>query len=284
MFQTISSENIYYPSLLRNISDFPKALYIKGDLHAESFELCLGVVGSRRMTSYGDSVVEELVSGLVTYGVTVVSGFMYGVDITAHLCALKHGGKTIAVMPCGINLIYPSKHWHYYERLISSGGLVVSEYLEDVSPRKWMFLERNRIVAGVSLGVLVIEAAENSGSVVTANFSRAFGRKVFAVPGSIFSSMSRGTNVLLKKGGILVNTVEDVIVELGLLVKEESKVGPKVGRDSSEEKILSSLKSLPKNYEQLVQEVSSDVELKNCLMKLELADLIVYRGGYYHAN
>lgn len=284
MFQTISFEDVRYPSLLRKISSFPKKLYIKGDLHIRSFDLCLGVVGSRRMTSYGAAVVEELVSGLVTYGITVVSGFMYGVDIAAHLCALKYGGKTIAVMPCGINLIYPSKHWQYYENLLLSGGLVVSEYLEDVSPRKWMFLERNRIVAGVSLGVLVIEAAEDSGSVVTANFSRSFGRKVFAVPGSIFSSTSFGANVLIKKGGVLVNTVEDVIVELGMLVREELKIVPKVSKGSSEEKILLSLKSSSKNYEQLLQEVSSDVELRDCLMKLELADLVIYKGGYYYAN
>ncbi len=281
MFQTISFDNDLYPGLLLGVKDFPKELYIKGNLCHDSFQLCLGVVGSRRMTSYGLSVTEELVAGLVSYGITIVSGFMYGVDITAHTSAMKHGGKTIAVMPCGINLIYPTRHWRYYEELLSSGGLVVSEYLDDISPRKWMFLDRNRIVAGISLGVLVVEAMENSGSLITANFAREFGRKQFAVPGSIFSPTSYGANVLIKRGGVLVNSVEDIIVELGLLVREGLKKAAKAGGDSLENKIILSLLSAPKNYDQLLIDVQNHDDLRKSLMKLELEGSVIYKGGYY---
>lgn len=282
MFQTLSSTQKLYPKLLHTITNFPEELYVKGALEENSFELCVGVVGSRRMTSYGSAVIEELVSGLVSYGVTVVSGFMYGVDITAHLCAIKHGGKTIAVMPCGIDLVYPSRHWQYYEKLIASGGLIISEYLDDLSPRKWMFLERNRIVAGISMGVLVVEAAEHSGSIVTANFALEFGRKLFAVPGSIFSATSRGANVLIKRGGHLVNSVEDIVVELGLLVKEAPEVNSKVAKGSEESKVLSFVQVAPKSYDQLLSEVSQNVDLRGVLMRLELAGLLSYRGGYYY--
>ena len=201
-----------YPKLLKKIGkDAPKQLYYKGNWDKDIFENCLAVVGSRRMTTYGKQVVEKIVTQLSGAGITIVSGFMYGVDAAAHKAALLAGGRTIAVMPCGIDLIHPEYQQDLYAEILNNKGLVVSEYEGNMGPALWTYPQRNRIVVGLSKAALIIEAAEKSGSLITANWAKKFERKVFVVPGPITSENSKGIMQLIKEGATPVSSAEDIL-------------------------------------------------------------------------
>ena len=179
--------------------DAPSQLFYKGDISLLGSN-CLAVVGSRRMTTYGKQVVEKFVGRIASAGITIVSGFMYGVDAMAHKTAVDAGGKTIAVMPCGIDLVHPDYQVKLYDEILESGGLIVSEYEGKMQPALYTYPARNRIVAGISKAALVIEAAEKSGSLITARLAKKFKKKVFAIPGPATSIVSVGTNQLIKDG------------------------------------------------------------------------------------
>ena len=206
-----------YPKLLEQIKDPPKKLYYKGEWNERLFEKCLAVVGSRRMTSYGERCVRPLVYDVAAAGGTVVSGFMYGIDASAHRAALdtpaagRASSRTVAVMPCGIDLIIPEYQAGLYNKIISSGGLVISEFEADFPPSPWTFPKRNRIVAGLCQAVLVVEAGFGSGSLITAEFAKNFGRKVFAVPGNIDSKLSQGTLSLIEDGATMVTSSKKIL-------------------------------------------------------------------------
>lgn len=187
-----------YPILLRKIPDPPKKLFCKGGWKDQVFENCLAVVGSRRMTLYGKKVLKHIFDTLNFSKLTIVSGFMTGVDASSHRCALEKKMTTVAVMPCGIDYIHPEDQVDLYNQILASGGLVISEYDEDSRPQLWTYPKRNRIVAGLCKAVLVVEAARGSGSLITADFARRFQRKVFCVPGSIFSDTSKGCLEIIK--------------------------------------------------------------------------------------
>jgi DNA processing protein len=201
-----------YPSLLKQAlgSEKSPVLYAKGDVKLGCFDRCLAVVGSRRMTKYGRDVISKLVREIVQQGVTIVSGFMYGVDLESHRVCLEEGGRTIAVMPCGVENVFPRGQERLYEDILSGGGIVLSEYLEDIPAGKWCFPRRNRIVAGISSGVLVIEAGLKSGSLITAGFARKYGRDLFAVPGSVYSTQSAGTLQLISEGAKMARFILDL--------------------------------------------------------------------------
>ena len=208
----ITIDDKKYPSLLKKIGrDAPKQLYYKGVWSDEIFENCLAVVGSRRLTSYGQRVTEQLVTEVAAAGITIVSGFMYGGDEAAHRAAVKAGGRTIAVMPCGIELIHPEYQQDLYVEILDNKGLVLSEYEGQFLPTNWTYPRRNRIVAGLSKAVLVVEAGLKSGTLITTDFAKKFGRKVFAVPGPITSEVSRGTSKLLREGASLVTSAKDIL-------------------------------------------------------------------------
>ncbi len=217
----VSIQDKRYPKLLKKIGkDAPKQLYYKGNWSdifsaqggsALGGENCLAVVGSRQMTTYGRQVVEKIVSEVAAAGVTIVSGFMYGVDATAHQAALRVGGRTIAVMPCGIDLIHPEYQQDLYAEILNSKGLIISEYEGEMQPVTWTYPRRNRIVAGLSKAALIIEAGEKSGSLITANFAKKFKRKVFVVPGPITSENSKGIMQLIKEGAEAVSSAQDIL-------------------------------------------------------------------------
>jgi DNA processing protein len=178
-----------------------KKLYFKGDYDDNIFDNCVAIVGSRRMTSYGERVIEKIVPPLVNAGITIVSGYMYGVDKKAHKTALECGGKSIAVLGWGIDLEKPVKNL-----------LFISEYPGETKSQLWMFPQRNRIVAALSSTVVVIEAAEKSGSLITANFAIKYKKKLFAVPGPITSIVSTGSNNLIKSGlAAMCTSAEDIL-------------------------------------------------------------------------
>ena len=202
-----------YPRLLLEIADPPFALFASGSLDRLRLP-AVSVVGSREATRYGRDVATRLGGELSAAGVAVVSGFARGVDAAAHEAALQGPGGTVAVLGCGIDVDYPREHRRLRERIAGAGGLFLSEHPPGEEPRPQNFPIRNRIIAGLASGVVVVEASRRSGSLITARLAADFGRDVFAVPGSIFSETSSGTHALLRDGAILCTGVEDVLTEL----------------------------------------------------------------------
>ena len=210
------TEKKYPPALSEalkklQLSSGPKKLYYKGNWDDKIFRDCLTVVGSRHLTSYGRRATEQIVTEIAAAGITIVSGFMYGGDEAAHSSAVKAGGKTIAVMPCGIDIISPEYQKNLYNEILETGGLIISEYEGNFLPVNWSFAKRNRIVAGLSKAILVSEASLNSGSLITAGYAKKYGRKIFAVPGQITSEVSKGTIKLIKEGAEVVTEARDIL-------------------------------------------------------------------------
>jgi DNA processing protein len=203
-----------YPTRLKEIYDYPPIIYIRGELTAAD-ELCVSVVGTRRATAYGRQVTQEITADLAHNNITVISGLARGIDTVAHRTAIESGGRTIAVFACGLDTVYPSENTILARSIIKQGALI-SEYPLGAKPRPDNFPRRNRIMSGMSLGVLVIEADESSGAIITAHMALEQNREVFAIPGSILSPMSRGTNRLIQEGAKLVRTCQDIFEELNL--------------------------------------------------------------------
>jgi DNA processing protein len=201
-----------YPARLRMIADPPPLLYVKGEIRPDD-EKAVGVVGSRSASDYGRRVARDLCRGLAALGFTVVSGMARGIDGTAHETALRFGARTIAVLGSGVDRAYPPEHATLYQR-ISKSGAVISELPLGTRPMTFNFPARNRLISGLSLGVVVVEATEKSGSLITAALAVEQGREVFAVPGEVGSSRSRGAHRLIRQGAKLVETVDDIIEEI----------------------------------------------------------------------
>ena len=202
-----------YPALLARIYDPPVALFYKGELPGDS--PCAAIVGSRKATPYGLEAARWFAEGLAREGVCVVSGAAYGIDSAAHSGALEAGGITCGVLGCGVDVIYPRTNAGLFQR-ITERGCLLSEYVPGTQPRPHFFPERNRIIAGLALGVVVVEAAERSGALITAEFALSENREVFAVPGQVFSTNSAGTHALVRAGAALVTDPGEVLEELGL--------------------------------------------------------------------
>lgn len=231
----IKKESKQYPRLLAEVGDAPKQLYYKGKWNPELFERCLAVVGTRRMTSYGKRMTEQIVREVASAGITIVSGFMYGIDAAAHEAAVKAGGKTIAVMPCGIDVVHPEYQADLYQEILETGGLVISEYEGTHPALSWSFPRRNRIVAGLSKATLVVEAGEESGALITADIARKYGRKVFAVPNPLTSAVSQGVTQLLKEGATLVGSAQDILQYYNIKIRNADFIEhPRQSRDKSQ--------------------------------------------------
>ena len=223
-----------YPELLREIPDPPVTLYVRGAWR-ECVEVpCVGVVGSRRCSTYGQNVALSLARELASRGVTIVSGLARGIDAAAHRGALEAGGRTAAVLGTGLDEVYPRDHRRLAEEILESGGALVTQFPLGTPPAAENFPYRNRIISGLCLGVVVVEASENSGSLITARLALEQGREVYAVPGNITSRNSFGTNYLIKGAGAkLIQTWQDVVAEFppeiaaGILPPEPSKKGAK---------------------------------------------------------
>ena len=202
-----------YPKSLPNIPNPPKKLYMQGNLGLLNNPI-ISIVGSRSCSKNGKNLTRKFAYELSQCGITIASGLAKGIDTVAHLYSYKEKGKTIAVLPSGFNHIFPKENVGLYEKILDNGGLVISEYSPDIKTKSQYFLERNRIVSGLSLGVLVVEAAHRSGTSVTAKLAKNQGRKVFALPHEIWDSHGVGTNRLIKAGATLVTCVEDILAEL----------------------------------------------------------------------
>ncbi len=274
-----------YPPLLAQIEDPPALLYLRGAF-AKADELSVAIVGTRECTPYGEHVTERLAGSLARRGFTIVSGLAVGIDAAAHRAALEAGGRSVGVMACGVDVDYPKSNRELRERVVGS-GVVVSEMALHTTPRREVFPQRNRIVSGLSLGTLVVEAPVKSGALITANLALDQGREVFAVPGDIGSPTSRGCHALIKDGARLVESAEDVIDGLGMLLQAvpERKRPATVVADLStdEQAIVTELSAGPRQLDQLVIGTGLPAaRISATLMLLEVKQIIKrLTGGAY---
>jgi DNA processing protein len=271
-----------YPSKLKNIPDPPPFLYYQGSL--DIFERpSLAVVGSRRPTDYGIRMTSRIVSELASTGVVIISGLAYGIDAAAHQAALESGGQTAAVFGCGLDIVYPAGHKALAQRIEQSGCLL-SEFPEGTRPERFNFPVRNRIVAGLSDGVLVVEAGIKSGALVTAGIALEQGKDVLAMPGSVEAEQSLGPNNLIKQGAIAVTSAEDIFANFGWHRSDPAvRPAPDLSRLSKEELSMFSLLSVqPIHLDELSRRIAlGPGKIAEALLNLELKGLIMRKPGNY---
>ncbi|NLM26591.1 MAG: DNA-protecting protein DprA [Clostridiaceae bacterium] len=287
----ITLEDNTYPELLKNIADPPVCLYVRGDIRRD--EISIGVVGSRRASGYGLSTTRKISSELAEYGICVISGMARGIDTAAHQGALSSGGRTVAVFGCGLDVVYPPENRRLMERIIGNGA-VVSEYPPGTIPAPHHFPVRNRIVSGMSIGVLVVEAGEKSGSLITAQLALEQGRDVYALPGNVISINSRGTNKLIQDGAKLVTSVDDIIDEIrwyknfkkNIVInlndyKNRKKIPDSL--DAEEQSVIEMLSVEPLQIDEIHSRLSIEIQiLHRVLLSLEMKGLIRREpGGKY---
>ena len=275
-----------YPESLRHIEDAPVILYTKGDF-ADEDKFAVAMVGSRKMTEYGKNTAYRLAQDLSSMGITIVSGMARGIDTVSHKGALNAGGRSIAVLGTGIDKSYPPENKELLKKILDS-GCVVSEFPIGTPPNKENFPRRNRLISGLSIGVLVIEATIDSGSLITANYALEQGKEVFAIPGSIFSKYSEGTNTLIKRGAKLVQRAEDILEELSSHLKGLLKLSPQnLSRNldrleiTDEEKaICNILGHEPKHIDAIAREVKMpQSRLLSLLLSLEIKGIVKQTDG-----
>ncbi|MEW6661229.1 MAG: DNA-processing protein DprA [Bacillota bacterium] len=270
-----SVEDETYPNMLKTIQDPPPVLFWRGNYLSN--EKAIAIVGSRKATHYGKHVAETLARGLSVEGFLIVSGMARGIDTSAHLGALATDGLTTAVLGCGLDIVYPPENRELMER-IQKQGAVVSEFPLGTRPESKNFPARNRIISGLSLGVVVVEAAEKSGALITVDYALDQGRDVFAVPGPITSPNSAGTNQLIKQGAKLVSCVQDIVEEYGVPAQVAFKWGDEnslEGLTPDEQIVLEALGSTPVHGDFLVQSLAIQASvIQGILLHLELKGLI----------
>ena len=278
----ITCEDKNYPKLLAQIYDPPPLLYYRGQLELAD-EFALAVVGSRKYTSYGRQAIERLVKNLANNNLTIISGLALGIDALAHEAALAAQGRTIAVLGSGLDRenIYPSQNRYLADKIIASGGAILSEFPLGALPLKHHFPQRNRLISGLSLAVLIIEAGEKSGSLITASHALEQNREVFALPGSIFSPYSVGTNRLIKLGARLVTDANDIIEALNLTQVASFINNKKIIPESvEEEKILKVLDFEPRHVNELIRLTKLDTSIINStLVVMEMKGLVKNLGN-----
>ena len=282
-----------YPPLLREIPDPPPFLYVSGTLDPSAH--FLAVVGSRNATPYGVTTTHRLCGDLAGKGLTIVSGMARGIDTAAHEGALMGKGRTIAVLGSGLEQIYPAENHHLFHKIVENGA-VISEFPLSAQPEAHHFPQRNRIISGLSLGTLVVEATRNSGSLITARLAAEQNREVFAIPGSIQSFKSVGTHILIKQGAKLVEHVQDILDELNLqnttLLHGSGVPGVKVPEDrilpplsETEAVVFNALSPYPIHSDELVRRLSlTSGKLMASLLQLEVKGLVQQTAGNYFST
>jgi DNA processing protein len=268
-----------YPARLKEIEQPPPVLYVRGEfLPEDSFAVAL--VGTRRVTSYGRQITEELAGFLAGNGITVISGLARGVDAVAHSAALKAGGRTLAVLGSGVDRIYPPEHRALAEQMLASGCLL-SDYAPGTAPDSANFPPRNRIISGLSMAVVVVEAGETSGALITAEFAAEQGREVFAVPGSILAPQSKGTNRLIQQGALPLLGPQDLLQALNLTRVGEQKAARKIlPADEVEAQLMNTLGSEPMHVDEIRNQTGLPVEkVSAALVMMELKGLVRQVGG-----
>jgi len=267
-----------YPPRLKEIYDYPLIIYVRGSLLPQD-EWCLAVVGTRRATVYGRQVTEEIVADLARSRITIVSGLAKGIDSIAHHSALDAGGRSIAVFACGLDIVYPGENANLARSIIQQGALI-SEYPLGTRPKADNFPRRNRIMSGLSLGVLVVEAGETSGAMITARLALEQNREVFAIPGSILSPASRGTNHLIQEGAKLARDYTDILEELNLTaVAHQIEIKEVIPASDTESLLLKQLCAEPTHIDEVCRTSGLPIStVSSTLAMMELKGLIKQVG------
>ena len=268
-----------YPQRLKRFDQPPPVLYIRGEYLPDDL-FAVAIVGTRRVTSYGRQITEEISAFLAANGITLISGLARGVDAIAHQTALKAGGRTMAVLGSGVDRIYPPEHRGLAEQMLARGA-IISDYALGTPPDASNFPPRNRIISGLSLAVVVIEAGETSGALITAEFAAEQGREVFAVPGSILAPQSKGTNKLIQRGALPLLSVDDLMQALDLTRMGEQKAARKIiPADETEAKLLSMLTDEPLHVDEIRNQCELPIErVSAALALMELKGMVRQVGG-----
>ena len=271
-----------YPDLLKELINAPPVLYIAGTFKKEEDRFALGIVGTRKVSSYGRQVTEQFARELAEGKVTVVSGLAHGIDTIAHTATLDAGGRTLAVLASGLDTIYPTDNLGLARRIVESGqGALVTEFPLGIKPDGRNFPARNRIISGLSQGILVTEAPKQSGALITANFALEQGRDVFGVPNSIYSPGSVGVNKLIQDGAHLVTNVQDILMVLNLfLVPQHIEIQAALPDNNEERTLLALLSHDPLHIDELIRESGlPTTTVAATLMVMELKGMIKQFGG-----
>lgn len=283
-YSFLCPDDVLYPDLLKTIFDPPTCLYYHGNLECLQ-QPALAIIGSRAATSYGRQISFQLSRDLARKGITIVSGMAFGIDSESHRGALAGGGKTVAVLGCGLDVVYPPQNRGLYQEVAESGALL-TEYPPGTRPEGFRFPARNRIISGCVLGVIVVEAALKSGSLITARLALEQGREVFAVPGRVDSVKSAGAHKLLQQGAHLVHNTDDILEELGIAMSMQPTLNPKQtsgGEDwlcQGEKQLLSCLDIYPVTIDEIVR--SSGLppgEIHSLLLSLEFKGMVKQTPG-----
>ncbi len=288
----VTQEDEEYPEKLRKIFSAPRYFYYKGSLPGE--EPAVAVIGARKCSHYGSEIARRLAKELAGQGINVISGLAYGVDKAAHDGALEGGGATYAVLGCGPDICYPKGHTETYNRIISTGGGIVSEYPPGTGPLSWFFPQRNRIIAGLSDGILVTEAREKSGTLITVSFGLEYGKNIYAVPGRVDDVLSEGCNYLIKEGAKLTLSAADILEDIksAMPVKKRKNNAGKCRNyeflknilASNEKMVYASLRLMPKHIEEIREETKLlPEELSAALEVLSSYGCIKRYGQAYYA-
>jgi len=290
--QKITIEDKNYPGQLKKIKNAPKVLYFRGKIlqnktwEGKPKELCFAVVGTRRCSFYGKQVALEIAGNLAEAGLTVVSGLAPGIDTFAHTAVAEQEKRTIAVLGTGLDekSIYPKENIELARKIIELGGCLISEYPPGTRGTRFTFPERNRIISGLSLGTLVVEAKEKSGALITANYAFSQKRKVFAVPGTIYASNSQGPNLLIKRGAKLVDNANDILEELNLPTRLASQMLAGGSQTLEENLILDTLKEQALHLDKIIEKTKLETaKVASTLTVLEMKGKVRNLGGNIYA-
>jgi len=279
----ISINDKSYPKLLKEIKDSPEVLYIRGELNPD--EQCFAVVGTRMASSYGKQIALEIAGELAEAGLTIVSGLAPGIDTFAHTAAVERNKRTIAVLGTGLDekSIYPQSNLKLAQRILETGGCLISEYPPGTPGSKFTFPQRNRIISGLSIGVLIVEAKQKSGALITANWAKKQERKIFAVPGSVHSLNSKGPHYLIKAGAKLVENTNDILKELNLpKITRPGRV--EKGENEEENLILEALKEESLYIDKIIEKTKLPAsKIAGTLAILEIKGKVRNLGGNIYA-
>jgi len=285
-------EDCEYPEKLKKIFSAPRYFYYKGELPGD--EPVIAIIGARKCSHYGSEIAWRIARELALVGVGVVSGLAYGVDKAAHDGALAGGGRTYGILGCGPDVCYPKSHKETYNRILTSGGCVLSEYPPGIQPLSWFFPQRNRIIAGLSDGILVTEARKKSGTLITVSFGLEYGKNIYAVPGRIDDVLSEGCNYLIREGAKLTTSAMDIIDDIKAVLTPKKR-GNSVQKfriyeflqnilATNEKMVYASLRLMPKHIEEIQEETGLlPEELSAVLEKLSAYGCIKRYGQAYYA-
>ena len=280
--KTVSIADKNYPKFLKKIKNAPAVIYYRGELNPS--EQCFAIVGTRMFSPYGKQVALEMAEDLAEAELIIVSGLAPGIDTFAHTATVERRKRTIAVLGTGVDekSIYPQSNLKLAQRILETGGCLISEYPPGTRGTQFTFPQRNRIISGISLGVLVVEAKQKSGALITANWARSQGRKVFAIPGPIHSSNSKGCHYLIKNGAKLVENANDILKELNLPLKELSSFYE--GENEEESLILKALKEEALYIDRIIEKTKlSAATVASTLAILEIKNKVRNLGGNIYA-